>query len=929
MMFFRKYLQSNGEYNVILTIDIKCGIIFINKDKKALFIMNMDDIWSFIEEKADFFKKISKRDDVVIDFDNHIYTIDERWFIDPFYLILFIFRKKFEESGPSSDYEFTRMSKVAYKHGVKFPFGKKEYDNYIASEVSNQGVLYVLEEHLRAENNKFIIPTKEYAESTFKNVSNVIEDILSGIFMYENREARYYIDLYDRLAGFEIFLDNGSIFIPSKDRGIKRPTLFEDRLRSVDTSSKIEIYDMSLLSDDMLSEGRVFVSSEAPESVSNISKYFRTFDIVSEDNFYPLRILESLYTYATNEISITINGELAIDFVINYVISAYLKNKVSSIPYIVDIVKCISVMPTVDKDIFINGLKADIPSDIISVLNPYLDGNTDSHESKILKMIGSANIELCARVIRGNGDSSSIVFYNKQMKYFKEFTIDKQGIINDFIPDLGGFRFISNYCDIDRDKVPQGYSNIDTYIASLVSRVIHREFGSLPLLSGSRSSGVHFINNTPIFGHSDGVYGLNGKHSIDGILIEDSPIEIKIPKRKATKKQAALSIGEIVEASKGFITSDSEEYKYFAIMIASSLIIPLLRKSNKFVATIVGADRYIEDGLKYKLFKGVFRNSRIINTDSDFVIKKIVDGSSSILVTEYNKSIKNTITVIARERLGSEHLTRLRGSDMIRKTVNTSPLLLFTDKEIIIDDSVIFNFRPRVSNVSDSRLYSYEDESGTIASYVFANMKKLLSLEEYYIDKAKKIVKSSKIVDKNSYIDFFEKILPAMCLVEITGYMKGIRFHDDMMSIFFNTSRIRKSIKIDKMILGLTDGQNKVEDKVFDHMLRSNQAGDLVFVDKILHRSNIELDNSDTFVFIFNTVEVFEAIRKDVDISYIEFLEALSASDGYINYDNGIRNWKMLNDKNATVFRMYKEYFNGPKDNFGAIRMQKKAILSI
>ncbi len=894
--------------------------------------MKMSRIWSFIEDNSDFFKKMSKKEEINIDFKKHTYTIGDRWMIDPFFMILYIFRRKFEVSGPSSIHEFTRMNKIAYKSNIKFPFGKREYDDYVNKDTSNQRVLYTLEESIGARDNRFVIPTKEHATASFKNVSDTIENVLSGMFMYEQKEARYYIDLYDRVAGFEIFLDNGSIFIPAKDSNIERPTLYEDRLRGIDLSSRVEIFDMDMVSSVELTRGRVFVSSDAPESVSNIAKYFRTFDISSDNSSFIFRITESLYLNTNDEISVTVGSVTAVEYAASEVIRIHLNNKNTSIPYIVDIVKCLSGVPEIEKEVFINIISSDIDRETLAIIRPYLAGNNDNHESRMLKIINSTNIELCARVIRLNGESSSIVFYNKKMKYFKEFSIDRQGMVNDFIPDIGGFRYISTYCDIDRDKIPQGYSSVDAYVTSIISRIIHREFSSLPLLGGYRSSGVHYINNTPIFGHSDGVMGLNGKHSIDGILIESSPVSIGVPKIKPSKKQIVSSMDTVVDACKGFIVSDYSEYKYFAIMIMSSVVTPLLSKSNKFVATIVGANKYIESGLEYRVFRGVFSNARMVNTDSEYVIKKIVDGSSSILVTDDNKNTKKILRVLARERLGSEHLTRLRGSDMIKKTVNTSPILMFAKKELIIDDAVVFNFRPRVSSISDSRLYSYSDESGNISSFIFSNLKRIHVLENKFVSAAKEKVKSNNIIDKNSYIDFFEKILPAMCLVEVSGYMSGKQFHDDMMSIFFTTRRIRKSLKIDRLVLELNDGKNKVEDKVFDSILRSSQYGDMVFVDKIFHRSYIDNEDSDMFVFIFDIVKLYELSRSDIDISFVEFLEAAKQSDGYIGYENAIRNWKMGYDKNISVYGAYKEYFGEEKknrDNFCAIRMQKKSILSI
>ena len=64
-------------------------------------------------------------------------------------------------------------------------------------------------------------------------------------------------------------------------------------------------------------------------------------------------------------------------------------------------------------------------------------------------------------------------------------------------------------------------------------------------------------------------------------------------------------------------------------------------------------------------------------------------------------------------------------------------------------------------------------------------------------------------------------------------------------------------------------------------------------------------------------------------MSYIEFVDSLMSHDGYINYDNGMRNWRIGSNKNMSTYAAYKEYIGGAKDNFGAFRMSKKSILTV
>jgi hypothetical protein len=83
------------------------------------------------------------------------------------------------------------------------------------------------------------------------------------------------------------------------------------------------------------------------------------------------------------------------------------------------------------------------------------------------------------------------------------------------------------------------------------------------------------------------------------------------------------------------------------------------------------------------------------------------------------------------------------------------------------------------------------------------------------------------------------------------------------------------------------------------------------------------------FLFIFDIRKVYNAIKKDIDISFVEFYEHVRQSDGYINYDNGMRNWRIGSDKNMSAYAAYKEYIGGSKDDFCALKMSKNSIFSI
>ena len=62
--------------------------------------MNISDFWGFISKNSDFFSKLAVSADIKIDFNKELFYIDDTWYADPFYLILKMFRSKFEEMGP-------------------------------------------------------------------------------------------------------------------------------------------------------------------------------------------------------------------------------------------------------------------------------------------------------------------------------------------------------------------------------------------------------------------------------------------------------------------------------------------------------------------------------------------------------------------------------------------------------------------------------------------------------------------------------------------------------------------------------------------------------------------------------------------------------------------------------------------------------------
>ncbi len=890
--------------------------------------MNFNSIWQFLRENNEFFEKLSYLSNIKIDYEKEKSYSSDSWNADPVFLMLSLFRRKFEEMPPSSDQEFTRINKILYAAGIKIPFGKKEYDEYINYDNINQSILSTLETVLSSKNGKFKIPTKEYSDKMFGNVSRHMENILSGLFIYEGRESRYYVDIYDRLTGFEIFLDMGTIFIPVRFADIPRSAFNEDSLTTASLSDTITIVEIRH-DNEFGYENIVFVPEEYTDSIKNVARYFNSFDIIGDDDEFIINMINSINKNSIKEPVIAVNGEIATLYISTVMISMYLEHGSSSIARMIDISRVISGMNKINRGIILDSISSDISGDVIDLIKPYIDGSDDNYISRISELINNKNIEFVARIVRLNGDTSSIRFYNRDMQYYKDFNVDRNGIINELVPEMGGFRFIASYCGVNKDNIPSGFSTIESFILYAILKVVHGEFGVLPVFDRFYGSGVHRVMGKVVFNSKGSVYGLNGKHSFGGVLFNANNVDVTLSKTRPTRATASEAIRRFAVKMNGFISTADRRGELAAILIASSAVVPLLDRGNKPIMAVYDSGLYTKDGLIQKIFNGCFRNANIVNTESDFVIKNIADGSTSFLVSELNQYTKKILVKLASERYGTETISRFRNTDSTIKTINTAPIFVFSEKPWVIDEAIVFNFPARVSSEAGSFLYDTDDISNIIISYSINSYKKIKTAENKFVDDVRKRLNMKKLNSKHPYVDFFEKILAGMCLVEVSGYMEGWDFHDLMYVAFFNDDSVHNSMNIDKMILGLSNGSSKVEDKMFDDKLRMNQNGDLVAVDKIFHKSYIDKEDTDNFVLLFKKRPVYDLVKKDLNISFAKFSILIDELKGAILIDNAMRNYRVGHDKNKTIYNWYLELFGKDKDNFAAIKISKKRFYGL
>lgn len=891
--------------------------------------MDFDNLWGFFSENLSFFENMAHQAGVrIAPSEKRFYHSDGRWSPDPMYLLLVLFRKKFEMSSPSSDNEFVRMSKILYSSGIKIPIKKKEYDEYIKFDMINQSVLSAIETVLSPKNGVFTIPSKEFATSMFKNASRNMEDILDGLFIYEGSSARYYVDIYDRLTGFEIILDTTTIFIPVRFTDVNRSAFLEDRLLSLSSKDTVSIRDIRESSEDY-STATVFLPEESTDGIANVVSYFDSLNIDSDSDDFVVNSLNSILKFGGADKTILIKNDIATLKIAEMMASLYETHGSSSIARIIDIARIVSKMNTISRGMVLDAVSKIIPQDIVDLIKPYIDGSDNNYVMKISELINNKHIELTSRIVRLNGDSSLIRFYNKDMKYFKDFSLDKNGIMNELVPEIGGVKYIASYCGVNGENIPSGFSTIESFIVSTVMKVIHSEFAALPVFDRFYGAGVHKIGDKIVYNSKHGVYGLGGRHSFGGVLFSASDTDVMIPKTRPTKNTASAAISRIVESVNGFIPSADGMSELFAILVASSAVLPVLNRANKPILSVYGAGVYTKNGMIRRVFEGRFRNSKCLNTDSEFVVKKSADGSTAVLVSELTPKTEKILRKLSLERYGTETISRFKNTDSTIKSINTSPIVVFSQSPWLIDESMVFNFPARVSSEASAYLVDADDVSHILISFVMNSLKKILSAESKFVSAVLKKLNKKRLDSRHPYVDFFEKILPGMCLVDTTGYMDGWDFHDMMYEVFFSDEAAASLMNIEKLLLNMKSGDSKIEDKLFDKKLRMNQHGDLIAVDKIYHKSYIDKGDTDNFVLLFRKKDVYESLNEDIGMNFIQFSRMLDEYGAAINIDNAMRNYRVEHDKNKTIYNWYNELFGRDKDNFCAIKISKKRLYGL
>jgi hypothetical protein len=856
---------------------------------------------------------------VRIDFENELFFIKNRWFADPFYLLLKLFRDKFAELGPSADGEFNRINKILHSAGIKIPISKKDYDFLIDYDVKNQTILDILEGQLGAKNGAFVVPSKEYANNMFRNASVDLERMTGGLFVYEGREARAYVDIYDRLTGFEVILDNSTIFVPVKISEISRSAFNEHNLRNIKPNSVVKILEITDTSP--IEDGVVFAPSDSFGCLPNVAKYFSAFEIYSNDDFFIMNIVKELYGY-NSDFSILVNDESAIKYISNMAVGLYTKEKSSAIPQLVDIARMVAKMNHINRAMFIDYITTDIPEDVMELLKPHINGGNDNVYERLYEFVVNGNIEFCARLVSITGDSSQIRFYNKRMMYFKDFTLDRGSVSNELIPELGGIRKIAEQCDISQSDIPSGFSSVESFIIHTTLRIVQGEFGRLPVFDRFYGDGIHKIGEKIIFNSKHDVYGLGGRRSYGGGLFKNADIDTSIPKNKPTKAHAEGYILKLKEYISGFIPSSGDRDLLFSILLASSIAMPVFKKANKPTLCVYGGGRYAEEGFKKRVFVDAFRASKVVSTDNELVIRNLVDGGTVPIVVPLRREIESSVISLAKERYGTETIVRARGFLMFSKYSNTSPFVMISDEPVIIEESIVFNFPFKTTVEAGVYLKNVDDLSGGIIGGIIRNTSHISKLEQNFIKKALSKLENKKQTHKSPYVDFFEKVLAGMCIAEAFGVMSGWEFHDAMHDVYFNDKYIRLNIDIKKIILDLYDNGVKVEDKLYEESMRGDIDGHITLVDKFINIINLKKNvPPENFLVIFSRREMYKAIKDDLNLSFLEFNKMLDNSKSSINWDNAIKNYRKIDDPSITPLAEFKKKWDKTKEDFGAIRL--------
>jgi hypothetical protein len=890
--------------------------------------INYNKVWKHIFENKPFYTHLALLGNFKIFEESRVYhdLTFNKWGADPVSFIIQCLRKHDVNIGgdmPKDEYSFIR--KYLLRRGIVIPFTKMEYSEYLLSIARSSTLITALEDGVFSDDNTFIIPSQAASKKFFGVAHEYISNLSSDLFLYIGSRARCIVDIYDSIVGFEVYTDGGHVFIPMYGTA-KNSAYFRPEIKRVNRDSTLTIFeDHGRM---ILPSHNAFVSIPvgSVSSVENISQYFHSFNIDSDNNDFILDV--SVEISKTRDIvNITVNGEITIaEYLAKFLIAFAEKYTISTYNKVFKTAMKMSALTNIDRDLIISLLNSSPYAKYLSLIISMLGISRDRLSPKIREMILGSSLMMVSRQPSIGGDGGSVKIFNTLGGYFKDIPMDSRLLMKNMITELGGFSFIERYCNVVAETIPSRFKTIESFISASVASLMQEQYSILPPFRGMLGLGMHYVNDQPVFNGGKEVYGLNGKRSIDGVAFQYEDVEFSTPLTKPKIREMSRFIVDFQELSASFFQIDNNEADMFAILVASTIIAPLLCNSSQLFLNITSENHYVEIEMKSKIFNGIFRAVSIRDVNKARKILSSVEDSGTVpnifsvdkkdmLVFKRNVPIHKSREVVLGEQVGS------------LSSFGTCPLIVFSEESLRIRKLLSFEFQSH-GKMNHSRVTIPKDISALMVVYAIRTTKVFRRMEEDLIKYRNKKSAELPMHLVDEYVEFFSKIIAGMMLCEHLdiGYTPS-EFHDLMYAKHFAESTISES-PLKSAILELPLSKGTIYEKIKDKIYRMDTTDDkIAFVDKVFHIRYVKKDNTRISVVIFNTRIMHDKIKDIIGLSYVDFLAELAKTQGYISSTAATKSYRIGRNKDKTIMQQYVEIHGKDREEFGAMRYNEMTDL--
>ena len=890
--------------------------------------MKFNTIWSNIIEDKPFYLHLSILGNYKLDFERQIhYDMDSSsWSADPVLFIIQCFRKQDLATGEVvvAD-EYLSIKKYLKRRNVNIPFTRSEFNDYIISAARSNTVLSIFEDGIFSSDNKFVIPQKEEAKKILGLAYEYMISMSSDLFLYAGMTARCIVDIRDFISGFEVYTGRGNVFIPMFGT-VGSSSYTRSAIRSIPIDSSIRIFEDSTDSFPKDS-GFIAVPREAIASVTEVSKYFSSFKVDSDDFEFILGVSTEI-SKGRDSVNIEVNNSCT---VAEYMAAAILEEseKGDNLVYssMFRTILKMSRLTLTDKEIIVSRLIEEGKKKSLSTVIAALRASPDRLSPKIRDMVLDSHIVIVSRQPASTGTGGSIKIFNTVGKYFKDIPMESKLLAKHLVPELGGFSFIERYCDITIESIPTRFKNVESFISASIVSAVHEIYQGTHTYRETLGLGSHYVDGTPVFNAGNEVYGIADRRSINGCIFRYEDVDFQVPSTKPTVKEVSSYISKIKDVSRHIFSTIDNQSDMISILLASTLVSPYLATSSRMIINATATSPYKEAELKSKVFRGVFRVARVTNIPTTERFKNMDNEDTILTVFSVKSRDQSYFQRIVRIRAIEESVL---GNDSVgRKSVaNFAPFFIFTENDIEFEDSVIFKFKIR-EDMTHDRMIIPKDVSPFLISYVVKTANVFRRLEEDMLVIKNKKAKKMPMYLMDEYMEFFSKIVAGMilCSHTDTGYSPS-EFHDIMFESVFYGRSMDERVDLKKLILEVPLSRGIVMDKIIDPEYRLDEVDDkIAFVDKLFHVRYVDSDNSRMSVVFFSRRAMYKALQGVIDMPYAEFIRRLEGTKGYLPKKAAMNSYRVGRDRAVSVMKQFIKIHGNNREDFAALRYDERTDL--